>query len=166
MKPPLLAAIIVAALLAGCGAGDRSAGNLAATKAIAEEEILEPVNYAPSASNAPLSTPPKDAPRLTRFIPVPMGRFVEWNYRDHLKPVGYRMGDMTVIVRGPETPALDYSGFATEPVIRQVRVKAPGRPEYVLDTPVEAGFPTLLRHGRFDRAGTPYLLMQPLLRRI
>jgi hypothetical protein len=151
--------ILLTATLMGCGAEDGARDNLASADMRSESGAQEPSNHQLGALDAPMSSPPKDAPRLIRYIPVKMGRFVEWNYRDNLKPVGYKMGDMTVIVRGPEYPAQDYSGFASEPVIRQVRVKAPGRPEYVMEGPVEAGFPTLLRHGRFDRAGTPYLLM-------
>ncbi|HEY5723149.1 MAG TPA: hypothetical protein VIT45_12580 [Allosphingosinicella sp.] len=160
MKPSVLTAIILAALLAGCRGEDGSAGNLVAANASVEEENLERVNYAPGALNAPSAFPPKEAPRLHRFIPVRADRYVEWTYRDHQKPVGYRMGDMTVIVRGPEFPALGYSGSNFAPVYRQVRVNAPGRPEYVHETETGAGLPTLLGFGRFDRAGTPYLVMQ------
>lgn len=160
MKPSGLVAITLAAMLVGCAVEDGSAGNLASVNASAEEEVLEPVNYAPGALNAASAFPPKEAPRLKRFIPVRPGRFVEWTYRDHLKPVGYRMGAMTVIVRGPESPALGYSGANFDWVIRQMRVSAPGRPEIVLESDIGAGFPTLLMHGRFDRAGTPFVLMQ------
>jgi hypothetical protein len=159
MKPPLLALIILSALLAGCGAEDGSAVNLAATKASAEQESLAPVNYAPGALNAPLSSPPKEPPRIEQFIPVRAGQYVEWTYRNHQTPVGYRMGDISVIVRGPESPALDYSGSSLDPIIRQIRVKAPGRPEYVHELDTGAGLPTRLTYGKFDRAGTPYLLV-------
>src|SRR3989337_444115 len=108
MKAPVLALLALLPSLACCGREDGSTGNLASANAVAEKEVLVPVNYAPGALNAPSAFPPKEAPRLDRFTPVRMGRYVEWTYRDHLKPVGYRMGDMTVIVRGPESPALGY----------------------------------------------------------
>ena len=160
MERRVFTVIAATALMAGCGAEEDPARGLESADASAETEIVEPVKYEPGALNAPSAFPPKEAPRLKRFIPVPRDRFVEWTYRDHLKPVGYRMGAMTVIVRGPESPALGYSGANFDWVIRQVRVSAPGRGELVLESDTGAGFPTLLMHGRFDRAGTPFVLMQ------
>jgi hypothetical protein len=160
MKAPVFAVLALLPLLACCGREDGSTRNLVSANTIAEKEVPEPVDYAPGALNAPSAFPPKEAPRIERFIPVRMGRYVEWTYRVHQKPVGYRMGDMTVIVRGPESPALGYSGSNFDPVYRQVRVNAPGRAEYVHETETGAGLPTLLGFGRFDRAGTAYLVMQ------
>jgi hypothetical protein len=160
MKRSVLAAIVLTTMLAGCGPEDGSGYNLASANTSAGQEILEPVNYAPGALDAPPAFPPKEAPRLNRFIPVRAGRYIEWTYRDHQKPVGYRMGEMTVVVRGPESPPLGYSGANFDPVYRQVRVKARGRPEYVHETETGAGLPTLLGYGHFDRDGTPFLVMQ------
>ena len=159
MKPFVLSLLALSAMVPGCGAGDGSRGNPSSANTSAKNEIQEPVVYASGALDAPASSPPEEAPRIERFIPVRMGRYVEWTYRDHQQPVGYRMGEISVIVRGRDSPALDYSGSLLDPVIRQIRVQAPGRAEYVQELETGAGLPTRLTYGQLDSAGTPYVLV-------
>ena len=159
MKPFVLTLLALFAMAPGWGAEDGSRDNLASANASVDAEIQEPVVYEAGALEAPVSSPPKEAPRIERFIPVRMGQYVEWTYRNHQTPVGYRMGDISVIVRGPESPALDESGSSLDPIVRQIRVRAKGRPEYVHELETGAGLPTRLTYGSFDSAGTPYVLV-------
>jgi hypothetical protein len=106
----------------------------------------------PAAAAIPLSAPHREVPQPKRLIPVRMGTYVEWSHHEQKEPVAYRMGEMTVTVIPPE--------WGWGGITRQIRIQAPGRPDYVNGNDVLGEMPARLGYGRFDRAGTPYLLVE------
>ena len=92
-------------------------------------------------------------PRPAKGIRVAPDQIVEWDFRKHSAPARYRMGPMRVDVRAVPR---EEEYFALE-----VFVAAPGkRGRKVIETDPYLELPVSLSHGRLDRAGTPYLLIQ------
>lgn len=116
----------------------------------------------PAATEMALPPPPREPAKPSRIIPVRAGNYAEWEYADYLKPIGYRMGDMTVVVRGPLFPeGADPLKDMPSGITRQIRIQAPGRPDYVDEQDFIVPWAgTRLGHGRLDRRGTGYVLVQ------
>ncbi|HEY5723148.1 MAG TPA: hypothetical protein VIT45_12575 [Allosphingosinicella sp.] len=116
----------------------------------------------PAVPQMALPPPPREPAKPSRIIPVRAGRYAEWEYVDYLKPVGYRMGDVMVVVRGPVFPeGADPLKDMPSGITRQIRIQAPRRPDYVheLEFVVPWGA-SRFGHGRLDRGGTRYVLVQ------
>jgi hypothetical protein len=116
----------------------------------------------PALATALLPPPPREAVKPSRIIPVRQGAFAEWTYEDYPKPIGYRMGDMMVVARGPAFPeGRDRLKDMPDEITRQIRIRAPGRPDYVHeDDFIVPWAPQRFGYGRLDRQGTRYVLVQ------
>jgi len=157
MKAAALLASL-ASLFAGCG-------DAGPTREPAQQSnaIAAPVRSGwPDVAPAQLPPPSREPVKPDRIIPVRIGEFAEWTYRDDRKPIGFRMGDVTVIVRGPAFP-YDRDPVKDMPsgITRQIRIKVPGRPDYLHeDDDVVPWGGHRFGFGRFDNRGTPFVLMQ------
>jgi hypothetical protein len=154
--------LLLPILVAGCGNEEPRAQGAVPAEAARSIDSKTVGTIEHPRQPIPLSAPPRDVPHLKRLIPVRMGEYVEWTYKKQRKPVGYRMGHMTVIIRGPAEPPLGSPNLlGLEAITRQIRIQAPGRPEYVDENEsIGAGFPTRLGYGRLDRLGPFFVLAQ------
>lgn len=67
------------------------------------------------------------------------------------------MGDMKVTVQGPEeVPPID-TVSVLEPVVREIRIRVPGRAEYIHEDEIGFGLETKFAYGRLTRDGPRFL---------
>ena len=147
----------LALLSAGCGDAEPTKTPAPERAKFATEEI-----YRPDPARPPLPRPSMEPVEPSRIVPVRMGKYAEWSYEEYLKPVGFRMSDMMVIVRGPDFPeGRDPVKNMPSAIIRQIRIQAPGRPDFVHeDEFVVPWADHRFGYGQFDRWGTPFVLVQ------
>jgi hypothetical protein len=165
MKTALLLASF-ALLLTSCDDSPRPPAQPTQASAPQNEAAVElgelKESYRRDPARASLPPPPREAVKPARIIAVRTGEFAKWSYEDYLEPVGYRMGDATLIVRGPAFPKdRDVVKGMPYEITRQIRIQAPGMPDYVQeDESITPWQEYLIGYGRFDRRGTPFVMMQ------